>query len=150
LLSAWVLRESGARVTLVGKHAEKLALAGEGIATRGLDEAKSLGRPFDVVVDATGSTSGLPTALGLVRPCGTVVLKTTVAGNYEANLAPIVVDEVRVIGSRCGPFPKAIEALREGRIDVRPLIEAEYGLDSAEEALSAASARGARKVLLRI
>jgi threonine dehydrogenase-like Zn-dependent dehydrogenase len=92
----------------------------------------------------------LPTALELVRPYGTVVLKTTVAGNFEANLAPIVVDEVRVIGSRCGPFPKAIEALREGRIDVRPLIEREFPLDEADAAFAAASARGARKVLLRI
>jgi threonine dehydrogenase-like Zn-dependent dehydrogenase len=149
LLCAWVLRDAGARVRLVGKHPEKLARAGEGVATTLLDEAGALGRPFDLVVEATGSPTGLATALGLVRPCGTVVLKTTVAGPHEVNLAPAVVDEVRVIGSRCGPFPRAIEALRDRRIDVRPLIEREFPLDEAEAAFAAASARGARKVLLR-
>lgn len=150
LLCAWVLRDAGARVHLVGKHPEKLAMAGEGVATTHVDEAGSLGRPFDLVVDATGSTSGVASALGLVRPCGTVVLKTTVAGAYETNLAPVVVDEVRVIGSRCGPFPKAIEALRARRIDVLPLIEREFSLDEADAAFEAASSRGARKILLRI
>ena len=72
------------------------------------------------MADCTGSTTGLPTALGLVRPLGTVVLKTTVAGTYTADLAPIVIDEVRVIGSRCGPFPKAIDAWRIGRSTSAP------------------------------
>ncbi len=126
LLCAWVLREAGARVTLIGKHRDKLALAGNRIATTLLDEATSLGRAFDLVVDATGSPSGLPTALGLVRPCGTVVLKTTVAAEYQINLAPVVIDEVQILGSRCGPFPAAIAALRERRIDVRSLIGAEF------------------------
>ncbi len=77
-----------------------------------------------------------------MRPCGTVVLKTTVAGTYSTNLAPIVIDEIRVIGSRCGPFPKAIAALAKREIDVRPLIGAEFALDDAEAAFRAAAERG--------
>jgi threonine dehydrogenase-like Zn-dependent dehydrogenase len=149
LLCAWVARLSGAQVRLIGKHPEKLSLVGEGVLTCTLDEAPGLGRAFDVVVDCTGSPTGLPTALSLVRPCGTVVLKTTVAGRYDIDLAPLVIDEIRLLGSRCGPFPKAIEALAGRRIDVRPLIEAEFPLDEAEAAFRAASAKGARKVILR-
>ncbi len=150
MLCAWVARLSGARVHLVGKHPEKLALAGDGVRTHTVDEAPRLGRAFDVVVDCTGSKTGLATALGLVRPCGTVVLKTTVAGDYAVDLAPIVIDEVRVVGSRCGPFPKAIAALAAGTIDVRPLVGAVYALDEAEAAFAAASARGAKKVLMGV
>lgn len=148
LLCAWVARGLGAEVSLVGKHPEKLAMGGEGVRPIPLAEAGSIARSQDVVVDCTGSTTGLETALGLVSPCGTVVLKTTVAGPHEMSLAPIVIDEVRVIGSRCGPFPKAIEALASRSIDVRPLIGAEFPLDRAEEAFRAAAERGARKVLM--
>jgi threonine dehydrogenase-like Zn-dependent dehydrogenase len=148
-LCAWAARGTGATVHLVGKHPEKLALAGPGITTHLLPEAEALGRPFDVVVDATGSPTGLPAALRLVRPCGTVVLKTTIAARYEIDLAPIVIDEIRLIGSRCGPFPRAIAALAAGEIDVRPLVGAEFPLDRAEEAFRAAGTPGARKVLLR-
>jgi threonine dehydrogenase-like Zn-dependent dehydrogenase len=150
LLCAWAARPSGAQISLVGKHPEKLALAGDGIATHTLDAARALGRAFDVVADCTGSPSGLPTALGLVRPCGTIVLKTTVAGTYSIDLAPIVIDEVRLIGSRCGPFPRAIDALARHSIDVRPLIGAEFALDDAEAAFEAAATPGARKILMHV
>jgi threonine dehydrogenase-like Zn-dependent dehydrogenase len=150
LLCAWAARLAGARISLVGKHPAKLALAGEGITTHLLDEAGELARSFDVVADCTGSHSGLPSALGLVRPCGTVVLKTTVAGAYTADLSAIVIDEVRVVGSRCGPFGKAIAALANRQIDVRPLIGAEFSLDEAEAAFRAAAEKGARKVLLNV
>ena len=150
LLCAWVARGAGASVSLVGKHPEKLALAGEGIATYPVSDSERLAQRFDIVVDCTGSTTGLAAALKLVRPCGTVILKTTVAGAYALNLAPIVIDEVRVLGSRCGPFPKAIAALVERQIDVRPLIGAEFDLDDAEDAFRAAAAKGARKVLLHM
>ena len=149
-LCAWVARLTGAETHLIGKHPDKLALAGEGISTHALEAASGLAKSFDVVADCTGSRTGLPTALGLVRPCGTLVLKTTVAGDYNADLAPVVIDEVRVVGSRCGPFPKAIEALAGGSIDVRPLIGAIYPLDDAEAAFRAASERGARKILLNV
>ncbi len=150
ILCAWVARMAGARVTLVGKHPAKMALAGEGIRPVPLAEVGSIARSRDVVIDATGSPGGLETALALVRPCGTVVLKTTIAGPHSTSLAPIVIDEVRLIGSRCGPFPKAIAALESRAIDVRPLIGAEFPLDRAEEAFEAAAARGARKVLMTV
>ena len=120
LLCAWALRPTSAGVTLVGKHRDKLALAGDGIAAVHLDDVSKLGRGFDIVADCTGSPTGLPSALNLVRPMGTVVLKTTIAGNYAVNLAPIVIDEVTVVGSRCGPFPRAIEALASGEVDPKP------------------------------
>src|SRR5262245_50943287 len=150
LLCAWVARLSGARVSLIGKHAEKLALAGDAIETHTLDLSAALAKAFDVVADCTGSRTGLVTAMGLVRACGTIVLKTTVAGTYNVDLSGIVIDEIRVIGSRCGPFPKAIDALARGPIDVRPLIGAEFSLDRAEEAFRAAGEKGARKVLLHV
>jgi threonine dehydrogenase-like Zn-dependent dehydrogenase len=150
LLCAKVARLTGAEVHLVGKHREKLELAGDGVATHTLDDLAELGRSFDVVVDCTGSPSGLVTALSLVRPCGTLVLKTTIAAPYSVNLAPIVIDELRVIGSRCGPFPRAIAALRDRQVDVLPLVSGEYSLDDAESAFQAASANGARKILIRI
>ena len=135
---------------MIGKHPAKLAIAGSGITTNTIDSKGSLVHTFDVVADCTGSKTGLATALELVRPCGTVVLKTTVAGDYTVNLASIVIDEIRVIGSRCGPFPEAIAALAEGRIDVRPLIQAGFPLDQAEDAFIVAGVKGARKVLLEV
>ena len=149
LLCAWVARLTGAQVHLVGKHPAKLALAGEVVQTHPLGDS-GFSRRFDVVADCTGSKTGLPTALRLVRPCGTVVLKTTVAGEFTIDLASVVIDEVRIVGSRCGPFPKAIEALASGRVDVRPLIGAVLPLDRAEEAFEMASAKGARKVLMDV
>lgn len=102
------------------------------------------------MTDCTGSPTGLPTALGLVRPCGTVVLKTTIAGAHDLALAPVVIDEVRIIGSRCGPFPRAIAALAGGEVDVSPLIGAEFPLDDADAAFRAAGEPGARKILVRV
>ncbi len=150
LLSTWVLRLAGASVTLVGKHPEKLGLAGEAVATCPLEAAGDLARSQDIVVDCTGSTTGFETALRLVRPCGTVVLKTTVAGNHDTSLATVVIDEVRVIGSRCGPFPPAIAALASKRIDVKPLIAGVLSLDDAEEAFRRATLLGARKILIDV
>jgi threonine dehydrogenase-like Zn-dependent dehydrogenase len=150
LLCAWVARLTGAYVHLIGKHPEKLALAGEEIAPHTLDEARGMGRVFDVVADCTGSSTGLATALSLVEPCGTIVLKTTIAGPYAVDLAPIVIDEVRVIGSRCGPFPKAIAALAGKMVDVGPLIGAVHPLDDAEGAFRVAAAKGAKKVLMEV
>jgi threonine dehydrogenase-like Zn-dependent dehydrogenase len=148
LLCTWAARLSGADVTLIGKHPEKLALAGEDVAVTKLEHAGELRRTFEVVVDATGSQDGLATALGLVRPRGTIVLKTTVAGPHEVDLSPMVIDEVRLLGSRCGPFPPAIAALAARRVQVGVLIEAEFPLDQAGAAFVAAGRRGARKVVL--
>ncbi len=150
LLCAWVAASEGAEVHLIGRHPEKLRLAGEGVGVHFDREIGRLRKTFDVVIEASGSTSGLPTALELVRPEGTVVLKTTVVGSHDLALAPIVIDEIRVVGSRCGPFSKALDALAKKRIDVQRLVEAEYSLDDAEEAFAAAGKKGARKIVLDV
>ena len=150
LLSAWVLRTASDHVTLVGRHAHKLALAGDSIAQRTTDDVADLARACDVVVDATGSPTGFAAALGFARPRGTVVLKTTVAAEHTLSLAPVVIDELTVVGSRCGPFPKAIDALARKVIDVRPLLAARYPLDEAEAAFAYASRKGVAKVILDV
>ncbi len=150
ILCARTLRPHANEVRLIGKHPDKLARAGAGIETSTLSEIAQSTRRYDVVVDATGSKSGLPTALGLVRPRGTVVLKTTVAGEYAIDLARIVIDEIRVVGSRCGPFSKAIAALASRTIEVSSLIEAEFPFDAADQAFAAAARHGALKILLKM
>jgi len=102
------------------------------------------------VVDCTGSETGLPTALTLVRPRGTIVLKTTVAGTQTLAWAPFVIDEVTLIGSRCGPFDRALEALERGEINVTPLISERYDLGKGIEALERAKAKSVLKVLLNV
>ena len=148
LLCAQVLAVTGARVTLVGKHPEKLKLAkGSGIRTVLLVDWQA--RPFDVVVEATGSVSGFETAVASVRPRGTLVLKSTVAEEHRISLAPLVIHEITVVGSRCGVFPPALEALKDKKIAVTPMIEKIYPLGEAVEAVAHAGTPGARKILLR-
>jgi threonine dehydrogenase-like Zn-dependent dehydrogenase len=149
-LCAQVLASLSDHVTVVGKHANKLALLGElGIETCRL-EAAPPARTADIVVDCTGSESGLPTALTLVRPRGTVVLKTTIAGTQTIALAPVVVDEVTVVGSRCGPFEQALDALANGLVVVQPLISDRFDLADAPRALTRAAEPGVLKVLLDV
>ena len=104
---------------------------------------------FDLVVEATGSPEGMPRALALVRPRGTIVWKTTHHAPARFDAAPLVVNEVTVVGSRCGRFEPALELLRTRRVDVRPLLSAEFPLSRAPRALAEAARRGVRKVLLR-
>ncbi|MFM8411455.1 MAG: MDR/zinc-dependent alcohol dehydrogenase-like family protein [Alphaproteobacteria bacterium] len=146
LLVAQVLRARGDRVVVIARRAAAVELA----ARLGLDTAPALatGAAFDLVVDATGSTEGLSIALRAVRPLGTIVLKSTVASRHEVDLAPLVVDEVTVVGSRCGPFGPAIEGLATGAITVAPLVEATLPLVEAPEGLRRAALPGARKILL--
>jgi threonine dehydrogenase-like Zn-dependent dehydrogenase len=105
-------------------------------------------RVFDVVIEATGAASGLELALSATRPRGTLVLKSTIAGSHQVSLAPVVINEINVIGSRCGPFPDALEALAEKRVSVTPLIEQVYSLDDGLAAVRHAATPGARKILL--
>jgi threonine dehydrogenase-like Zn-dependent dehydrogenase len=149
-LCAQVLATLTPHVTAVGKHAHKLALLRSlGIATSLLSELPSY-RVADIVVDCTGSDTGLPTALRIVRPRGTVVLKTTVAGSQTLRLAPIVIDEVTIIGSRCGPFGQALTALQDGRVSVLPLVSARYNLSQAVDALEHARTKPVLKILLDV
>jgi threonine dehydrogenase-like Zn-dependent dehydrogenase len=149
-LCAQVLAGKSDHVLVIGKHPEKLALLSEqGIETALLNDPVEK-RTADIVVDCTGSPSGVPTALTLVRPRGTVVLKTTVAGEQSLSLAPFVIDEVTLIGSRCGPFDQALAGLEAGLVDVRPLITERYELSRGIEAIQRSSAPGVLKVLLDV
>jgi threonine dehydrogenase-like Zn-dependent dehydrogenase len=147
-LCAQVLSSLSDHVLVIGKHAAKLAvLDALGIEGRLLVDRPST-RIADIVVDCTGSASGLATALGLVRPRGTVVLKTTIAGAQTLALAPVVVDEITIVGSRCGPFDPALDALANGLVDVRPLISERFNLSDGMRALERAGEPGVLKVLL--
>jgi threonine dehydrogenase-like Zn-dependent dehydrogenase len=149
-LCAQVLNGFGCRVLAVGKHTQKLAVLDRmGIETTLIGDAHP-NRDVDVVVDCTGSPTGLPAALQFVRPWGTVILKTTVAGEQTLALAPIVIDEVSVVGSRCGPFPDAIAALASGQVLVEPLISGRYPLREGVEALLTTASQPVLKVLLDV
>jgi threonine dehydrogenase-like Zn-dependent dehydrogenase len=104
---------------------------------------------WGLVVEATGSEAGLAQAIAAVRPLGTLVLKTTLAVAHRIDLAPLVIDEIRVVGSRCGPFAPAIELLASGRLDPTPLIHERFPLDRAVRALKRAGEPGVLKVLVR-
>ena len=143
-----MLRLTGAKITALGKHADKLALIKKaGVRTILLNDWQA--KLFDVVVEATASASGFELALSAVRPRGTLILKSTIAGNHQISLAPIVINEINVIGSRCGPFSDALAALAVKQIAVTPLIEKVYSLDDGVAAMTHAARPGARKILLR-
>lgn len=147
-LCAQALRLSGAKITALGKHADKLALIKRaGVRTMLLNDWQP--RWFDVVVEATGSVSGLELALSAVRPRGTLILKSTIAGRHEISLATIVINEINVIGSRCGPFADALDAMAERQVSVTPLIDAIYSLTDGVTAMARAAQSGAKKILLR-
>jgi threonine dehydrogenase-like Zn-dependent dehydrogenase len=149
LLLAQVLAGTGASVTLVGKHAENLALVtGSGVATVLLGAWSPAGTA-DCVVEATGSAAGLALAAAAVRPRGTLVLKSTVAAEHRLSLAPLVINEITVVGSRCGLFPPALQALADQAVDVTPLIDAMFPLAGGVDALGHAARPGVRKVLIR-
>ena len=149
-LCAQVLARISDNVLVVGKHRSKLALLeGIGIRTQLLEDATDR-HSADIVVDCTGSPAGLPFALELVRPRGTIVLKTTTAAEHRLSLAPIVVDEVTVVGSRCGPFDRALDALSRGLVDVRPLITETHSLSDGLAAIDRARQPGVLKVLIAV
>ncbi|HEY8748386.1 MAG TPA: alcohol dehydrogenase catalytic domain-containing protein [Tepidisphaeraceae bacterium] len=148
LLVAQVLRDANCQVRVIGKHAEKLALCEKwSIRSRPLDEIVPR-HDQDVVVDCTGSAAGLEMAIQMVRPRGTVVLKTTTAAGAPLNLAPVVIDEINIVGSRCGPFREAIRALAEKRVDVASLIHRRMKLEQGVEAMALAARPGVLKVIL--
>ena len=154
-LAAQVLTLSGCEVMMVGKHEEKLALAEKcGVHGYLLENAERFslesGRRADVVVECSGSAQGLELAMRLVRPRGVLILKSTVAAKSTLHLAPIVIDEIRVQGSRCGPFAPALRALSQKLVDVRPLISARYNLDEGLAAFKHAGQKGVLKVQVEV
>jgi threonine dehydrogenase-like Zn-dependent dehydrogenase len=149
LLCAMVIDAEGHVPLLIGKHAEKLALARAcDIETSSIEGARARGRVFDVVVEASGGTSGFELALDLLRPQGTLVLKSTFHGATPLDAARLVVEEVTVIGSRCGRFAPALDLLARRAVDVTPLVSEVLSLSHGERALERAAAPGVLKVLL--
>jgi len=147
LLCAQVLALTGCALTVVGHHQEKLdILAQRGIATALGEEAVEA--EADLVVEATGHPAGYAAARRLVRPRGIIVLKSTYHGPVDADLTMAAVDEITLVGSRCGPFAPALRLLEQDLVDVLPLIQARYPLDEATTAFEHAARPGALKVLV--
>ena len=137
-------------ILLVGKHQNKLDIAEkQGVKTMLLDKFTPQ-KIYDVVVEATGTASGFETSMSLVKPRGVLVLKSTVASGKELNLAPIVIDEITVLGSRCGQFPPALRLLENNRIDFKPLISGIFNIDDAIEDFEANKDKDTLKVLLKM
>ena len=148
MLIAQVLNLTGAKVTVLGRTASSLQLAQQmGLQTHLVDDCA--GDTFDLVVEATGNDAGLAHSLRLVRPLGTLLMKSTFHGKAQVDLTKLVVGEITVVGSRCGPFDEALRLLQQGSVEVRPLIDADYALDDALAGLKHAARPGVRKVLLR-
>ncbi len=149
LVVSQVLALRGCRLTVVGKHPEKLSILKRRdintVCIHDLNEGD-----FDCVVDATGSPDGIGMAIGLVRARGKVVVKTTIREKRWFDVNRVVVDEIEVIGSRCGPFEPALNALRKGLVDVRSMVTDEFPLKRGDEAFHRAGRGDALKVLLRM
>lgn len=149
LTTALTLNAQNLDVTLVGKHQNKLDIAkAQGVQTMLLEDLK-VSINFDVVVEATGSVSGFETSLNLVKPRGVLVLKSTIATGKELNLAPIVINEITVLGSRCGQFGPALRLLKNNRIDFKPFISKIYSINDAIEGFEANKAKNSIKIILK-
>ncbi|MCB9137599.1 MAG: alcohol dehydrogenase catalytic domain-containing protein [Caldilineaceae bacterium] len=162
LLVAQVVAATACALTVIGRTADKLAILNRrGITATLRDPVNSvdpavkakfealLHQPADVVIEVTGSPGGFAQALQLVRPMGVLALKSTFAGTLpDFDISRLVVDEISLIGSRCGPFAPALGLLARDAVAVEPLIHARYGLDDAEAALEHAGRRGVLKVLI--
>ncbi|MBM3740707.1 MAG: zinc-binding dehydrogenase [Acidobacteria bacterium] len=149
LLTAQVLQLHGARVVQVGRHREKLRIAEALGVTGQIRGARLPTAEFDVVIEATGSADGLAAAAKMVRPRGTVVLKSTVHGTAQVETAPLVVNEITLVGSRCGRFAPALKLIRQGKLNLDPMVTDELALSEAERAFEDAGRKGVLKVLLR-
>ena len=149
-LIARVLKGRSDRLVMVGRHEAKLNLAqNQGIETVKVEKLTP-SAASDVVIDATGTAGGFDLAMRMVKPAGTIVLKSTFAGPADMNLAPLVINEVTVVGSRCGPFGEAIAALAAGEVEVADLITARFPLQRGLDALAAAASGENIKVIIDV
>ena len=135
----------------IGKHENKLKISKDlGVKTKLLSELTEKDRKvFDVVIEATGSTGGFETSVSLVKPRGVLVLKSTITAKEGLNLASIVVDEINIVGSRCGKFAPILRLLEDGKIDVKPLVEKVYNIEDFIEAFDNNSKKDTLKVLVK-
>jgi len=150
LLCAMSLALASQNVTIIGKHPSKIAIAEksgvEGLLLR--DVTATMSRHYDVVVEASGSESGFATAVDLVRPRGKIVLKSTFQGTPTWAASRVVVDEITIVGSRCGRFAPALDLLKKGSINVEDLIACEYSLSNGVTAMARAAEKGVLKVVI--
>jgi len=150
LLCAMSLALASQNVTIIGKHPSKIAIAEksgvEGLLLR--DVTATMSRHYDVVVEASGSESGFATAVDLVRPRGKIVLKSTFQGTPTWAASHVVVDEITIVGSRCGRFAPALDLLKNGSINVEDLIACEYSLSNGVTAMARAAEKGVLKVVI--
>jgi threonine dehydrogenase-like Zn-dependent dehydrogenase len=163
LLAGQVLASTACNLVVAGKHKEKLSILEEmGIKTelvstdtageihRSSRQREDGGGQFDIVIDCTGSPLGIKSALHMVRPGGKIILKTTVAESVPLDVNQFVIREVTLIGSRCGPFPPAINAIETKKVDLSGLVSGTYALEDGIKAIEFASRRGVLKVILRL
>lgn len=148
LLIGQVLLARGCAVDQFGRHRRKLRIAEAAGARPRLVRKKMPVAAYDWVVEATGSRQGLATAVRMARPRGTVVLKSTVHGHVDVDTAPVVVNEITLVGSRCGRFEPALRLLRDGKLRLEEMISGRYPLSQAPAAFERAAEAGALKVLL--
>ena len=150
LLTALALNASGLDVVLVGKHQNKLEIANaQGVKTKLLSEL-DIKKEYDVVVEATGSLSGFETSAALTKPRGVLVLKSTIAASKEFNLSGLVVDEITILGSRCGQFKPALKYLADKKLDVKPLISDVFELNDSIKAFERNKDKDSVKVLVKV
>ncbi len=148
LLIGQVLQFHGAQVHQFGRHKDKLQIAAKtGVTTEVIGKQTPLAE-YDWVVEATGSREGLKTAVSMTRPRGTIILKSTVHADVPIDTAPVIVNEITLVGSRCGRFEPALAMLGSGKINVADMIAAEFPLQQAPAAFERAAERGVLKVLL--
>jgi threonine dehydrogenase-like Zn-dependent dehydrogenase len=148
LLVAQVLQVYGYKVHQFGRHAEKLRIAAKSGVTTEIRGESLPEAEYRWVVDATGSQAGLHAAIKMVEPRGTIILKSTVHGEIPLDSAPVIVNEITMVGSRCGRFEPALELLQLGAVDVESMISESMPLDRAPAAFNRAAQRGTMKVLL--
>jgi alcohol dehydrogenase len=148
LLIAQVLQTSGGRVHQFGRHRDKLRIS-ESVGVTGEIARKLPVAEYDYVVDATGSAEGLAQAVNMSRPRGTVVMKSTLHGRVAIDTAPVIVNEITLVGSRCGRFEPALRMLAKGKLRVSDMISETMTLAQAPKAFEQASERGILKVLLQ-
>jgi len=152
ILIAQVLQSSGCKVHQFGRHRDKLRISERaGVTTEVTsDETLLPEAEYRWVVDATGSAEGLRSAIRMVEPCGTVIMKSTVHGEVALDTAPVIVNEITLVGSRCGPFEPALELLQRGAIDVGAMISETLPISDASKAFETAAKKGVLKVLMTV
>ncbi len=151
LLICMVLRLTGCSITVLGKHPDKMRLfENYSAAAVHFDDTEKLDRKYDLVVEASGSPSGWNSAIRHVAPRGVIALKSTYHGEFNFNPAPLVINEITVTGSRCGPFAPALRLMESGLVDPTPLISEVHALEDSERAFEIAGRSKSLKILVRM